>query len=367
MSPPPVDEADRVAALERWLADRLGAGSVAVSGLEPPAGGKSSDTRLFEARWTDGGDERRLAAVLRAAPGGAGPHPFPDYDMALQFHVMDRLARSTSVPVPEVLWLEEDPGVLGTPFLLMKRVDGEAPLDFQPSYHAAGFYRAWSVGRRRAAWCSLVECLAALHRADWRSFGIERLPGGAPGDEDPGAAPLRYWRDYYLRWLKDDPEERIDAYDEALDYLESERPKDARTTLVWGDAKLGNVMFHPASADPEADPRIAAIVDWEMATVGDPEMDLASLLVSDERAQADAGERLDGTPDEAEIVALYEAASGEPVRNFHYAKVFATFWRGCVQLKVMRGLRAAGVVIPEELFAESLPVRTLRRLLRRGP
>lgn len=361
MSPPDRDHSERVTVFERWLTERLGTNSVAVSSLEPPATGKSSDTSLFEARWREAGEERRLSGVLRAAPSEEGP--FPSYDMALQFHVMDRVRRETRVPVPEVLWLEEDPEVLGTPFLVMRRVEGEAPIDFQPSYHAAGFYRETSAEGRRAIWATLVEALAAIHAPDWRSLGIPGLPGSEPGEVDPGGAPLRYWRDYYLRWLKETPDERIHAYDEALDYLESERPADARTTLVWGDAKLGNVMFRPASADAGAPQRIAAIVDWEMATVGDPEMDLASLLVSDARAQADAGEGLDGTPDEGELVAMYEAASGEPVRNFHYAKVFATFWRGCVQLKVMRSMRAKGFELPEELFTDSLPVRTLRRLL----
>ena len=122
-------------------------------------------------------------------------------------------------------------------------------------------------------------------------------------------------------------------------------------------------MFHPASADPTAPQRVSAVVDWEMATIGDPEMDLASLLVSDERAQEDAGECLDGTPDAQQLVAMYEEASGECVRNLHHALVFATFWRGCVQLKVMRSMRARGVELPEAMFTESLPVRTLRRLL----
>lgn len=361
MSGQGAEGSERARVLEDWLAERIGAGPVSVTGMAPPASGKSSDTNLFEARWREEGGERRLSGVLRAAPTEEGP--FPSYDIPLQFHVMDRVAQRTRVPVPEVLWLESDASVLGTPFLVMRRSDGEAPLDFGPSYHAAGFYREMSAEGRRALWTSVVEMLAELHAPEVRSLGIPGLPGCGPEDADPGGAPLAYWRDYYLGWLKSSPDEPIHAYDEALAYLESERPTDARTALVWGDAKLGNVMFAPASEDPSAEQRISAVVDWEMATAGDPEMDLASLLVSDARAQEDAGERLDGTPDESELVGMYEAATGAPVRHFHYAKVFATFWRGCVQLKVMRSMRARGVELPEEIFTESLPVRTLRRLL----
>ena len=69
------------------------------------------------------------------------------------------------------------------------------------------------------------------------------------------------------------------------------------------------------------------------------------------------------TPGEADLVALYEAASGERVRNFHYAQVFATFWRGAVQTKFLRRMRAQGAQLPDALLTDSLPVRTLRRLL----
>ena len=61
---------------------------------------------------------------------------------------------------------------------------------------------------------------------------------------------------------------------------------------------------------------------------------------------------------------MYEKASGRSFRDFHYALVFATFWRGAVQLKVMRQMRARGVDIPDALFVDNFPVRTLCRLLR---
>jgi aminoglycoside phosphotransferase (APT) family kinase protein len=102
-----------------------------------------------------------------------------------------------------------------------------------------------------------------------------------------------------------------------------------------------------------------------MSTIGDPEMDLASLHLSDLRAQDGAdGAALEGTPSADELVRMYEKASGRSFRDFHYALVFATFWRGAVQLKVMRQMRARGVDIPDALFVDNFPVRTLCRLLR---
>jgi aminoglycoside phosphotransferase (APT) family kinase protein len=347
-----LDAAERALRLAAWLAPRVGAREVAVHGLAAPAAGASSDTQLFRAEWTRDGRAQVLDAVLRAAPSEQGP--FPSYDLALQFHVMERVRLHTQCPVPEVLWHEEDAAVLGTPFLVMRRVDGEAPLDFRPSYQVAGFYHDAAPPTRRAMWQGVIDALAALHRADWRALAIPGLPGSTSAD--PGGAPLAYWRDFYVHWLKDDPAERVPVFDEALAYLERERPREARTTLVWGDAKLGNVMFAPSRA-------VAALVDWEMATLGDPMFDLASLLVSDSRAQSEAGRALDGTPGEAELVAMYEAASGARVRELHYARVFATFWRGAVQTKFMRRMRAQGANIPESLITDSLPVRALRDLL----
>ncbi|MEZ4355145.1 MAG: phosphotransferase, partial [Myxococcota bacterium] len=139
---------------------------------------------------------------------------------------------------------------------------------------------------------------------------------------------------------------------------EQERPKDARLALCWGDAKLGNVLFAPGTRD------VAAVIDWEMATIGDPEADLASLHLSDLRAQdAAGGVALPGTPDVEELIALYERASGLPVQHFHYNLVFATFWRGSVQIAVMRQLRRKGADLADELFVDNFPIRQLRRQL----
>jgi aminoglycoside phosphotransferase (APT) family kinase protein len=101
-----------------------------------------------------------------------------------------------------------------------------------------------------------------------------------------------------------------------------------------------------------------------MATIGDPEMDLASLHLSDLRAQDGAeGVALEGTPSAEELVRLYEKASGRTFRDWNYALIYSTFWRGAVQIKVMRQMRARGVDIPDALFIDNFPVRTLCRLL----
>lgn len=353
---PPDDALAFRTALAAWLAPRVeAAGPVDVDAVRKPPGGMSSETTLATARFRDArGEARELALAVRAAPREEGP--FPEYDLRLQHDAMRALATHTRAPVPDVLWLEEDASVLGTPFLVMRAIDCWAPLD-RPSYQAEGLYVRMTPDERRRAWRAAIEALVPVHAADWRALGIARLPGGRQG-EDAATAALAYWRRYVDGWIKRDPSEREPVLDAALAWLERERPRDARLALAWGDAKLGNVLFAPDGST------VRALVDWEMCGVGAPEADLASLHFSDLRAQDEAGGAArEGTPSEAELVALYEAAGGAPVRHLHYWSVFSAFWRGAVQVKVMKRLRAQGVELPDALFDQSFPFRRLRALL----
>jgi aminoglycoside phosphotransferase (APT) family kinase protein len=100
-----------------------------------------------------------------------------------------------------------------------------------------------------------------------------------------------------------------------------------------------------------------------MARIGDPEMDLPSLYLSDLRAQDSAGGALAGTPAQEELVAMYEDASGRAFRRFHYQLVFATFWRGSVALAVMRQMEDAGQQISPDYKLRGFPTRKLCELL----
>jgi aminoglycoside phosphotransferase (APT) family kinase protein len=341
--------------LERWLAARVPAGrAVRVADLRKPGTGMSSDTLLFELSWADAaGAAQTRACVLRCAPRGSAP--FPSYDLGTQFRVMRGLARHSDVPVPDALWLEEDASVLGVPFLVMGAVAGAAPCDFPPYQRADAddVYARSTPETRRRMWESTVDALARLHAADWTKLEL----GGIEGRDDPRLATLRYWRDYLVHFVKREPGERTPVFDEALAWLEAHRPEPDRIGLCWGDAKIGNVLYDPASG------AVAALLDWEMARIGDPGMDLASLHLSDLRAQESAGGVLDGTPTALELVRMYESASGRPYRNFQYQLVFSTFWRGSVALAVMRQMEDAGQAIAPDYKLRGFPTRKLRELL----
>ncbi len=343
--------------LERWLAARMpGARELRVADLRKPGTGMSSDTLLFELGWRDGNGHHAVGCVLRCAPRGSAP--FPSYDLGLQFRVMRGLARHSAVPVPEVLWLEEDPSLLGVPFLVMRAVAGAAPCDFPPYQRADAddVYAQATPEVRRKMWERTVGALARLHAVDWTKLELGRVEGGNPGD-DPRLATLRYWRDYLVHFVKRDPGERTPIFDEALAWLEAQRPEPERIALCWGDAKIGNVLYERATGE------VAALIDWEMARVGDPEMDLPSLHLSDLRAQDSAGGVLEGTPSADELVAMYEDASGRRFRHFHYQLVFATFWRGSVALAFMRQMEDAGQTIAPDYKLRGFPTRKLCELL----
>ena len=349
------DPAESRRALERWLAAKLpGAEGVSVSEPRRPEAGASSETRLFEAEWREAGEPRRLEAVLRSTP--EGPGVFPEYDLATQFRLLETLHSASRVPVPEALWLEEDPAVLGAPFFLMRRVAGEAPVEGASSYHSTGFYRDATPRARREMWSDLVGALAELHALDWRALGLGFVPG-AQAAGDPLRAQLDYWTGFLEDWIKDAPGESYPVFEAALAWLEENRYVPGTVALCWGDAKLGNALYRRE--------KLSAVLDWELARIGDPELDLASLYVSDRRAWEGQGlaEPLPGTPSRDELVREYEERSGRPVRRFRYNEVFATLWRGLAVLRIMKRMRAQGAPIPADRVYGGFAVERLEKLL----
>src|SRR5687767_2738130 len=131
------DPQESAAQLTAWLKGKVGAEDVAVTGVSvPQASGMSNETLLFDARWTEDGQERGGRYVARVAP--QGPAVFPSYDLVTEQRVMQALAQHTQVPVPATPWVETDPSVLGAQFLVMERLEGRVPAD-DPPFTAAGW------------------------------------------------------------------------------------------------------------------------------------------------------------------------------------------------------------------------------------
>ncbi len=334
---------DKIAAgLAPWLRGKFpDADDVRVENLERPSLGLSNDTALFDAVRVQGGQEVRKRLVARIMP--TDRFVFPEYDLAQQYRVMQCLAK-TDVPVPKMLWFEEDPSILGTPFFVMEAVTGEAPSDVPPYHSAVGMCFELSPAERARLWWSGIEALARVHRVDWRGVGLDFL--GDPSDpRDAMERELKVWLDYF-EWARD--EEPQPVLDAGAKWLQENLPTPARMTLCWGDARLPNMLFR--------DLEVVAVLDWEMAFIGDPIADLAWWLFLDWNHSDGYGiPRLEGFPSREETIARYEELTGTKVENLHYYEAFGAFRFGAIMAKMAQIMRAAGIPMPTEDFASNNP------------
>lgn len=339
--------------LSIWLHRRLPrARALRISPLTGPAAtGFSNDTLLFDLSYEEGGQPVERALVCRAEPM-SGLRVFPHYDVARQYRVMDALA-GTDVPVPRMLWLELDASVLGSPFFVMERVDGRIPTD-NPPYHAGGWVTEIDAAEREALWTAAIDALAAIHQQDPRALGLDLLDAPSP-DSDACAWQLEHWSQYY-DWVASG--DRQPTLDVALAWLREHRPRTCDAPrLCWGDARIGNMIFR--------DGRCVAVLDWEMATIAPPEMDLGWFLYMDRHHSEGVGaERLAGFPDRDATVARWERRIGRPARDVEYWEVFAGFRFATILARVGQQMVRLGVLPPGSEFpVDNTASRLLARVL----
>lgn len=284
-------------ALEAWLRREMpGRGADFV--LERIAGGQSNPTFFLTL-----GAER---FVLRKQPPG---ELLPSaHAIDREFRVMRALS-GTGVPVPEVFLYCDDRAVIGTPFYLMARVEGRV-------FHEARLPGV-APQDRRAMFRALARTLAALHNVDPDAAGLSDY--GRKGG---------YFARQIARWTKQWELSRQGENPDIahlIDWLPAAIPEDAATTISHGDFRVGNVMFHPAQ------PQVAAVLDWELSTLGHPLADLAHFCIAWHSAPDEYGGiagqdlRAEGLPEQAEFEDWYgaEAWHGLRLQPFHMA--FALF------------------------------------------
>lgn len=277
------------AAEQARLADWLRANVADFRGelrLQPLAGGQSNPTYRVDAgehRW-----------VLRRKPPGvllASAHA-----VDREYRVMAALA-GTDVPVPRVHALCEDPAVIGSTFVVMDLVEGRVFVD--PSLPGL------SAEERSAIYAAMARTLAAIHRVDVAAVGLSGH-----------GKPQNYLSRQIERWTRQyraSETERLEAMERLIDWLPARLPPgldDEPGTLVHGDYRLDNLIFHPT------EPRVLAVIDWELSTLGHPLADLAYHLmawrVTPDEFRGLKGHDLAalGIPDEAAHLATYRAAGG---------------------------------------------------------
>jgi aminoglycoside phosphotransferase (APT) family kinase protein len=313
------DEGRLAEGLAGWLSHRSPAGSqVTVTRIDRPTTGYSSDTLVADFVRNDTEESEPERLVLRLAPAEHGT--FADYDLVPQFEAQ-QAAAATGVAVADPV-LESDPSWLGAPFLAMSFVGGHI---VGPVAHLDPWLLALDEAARCRLYTNFVETLARIHSADTSS--APRVP------RRDDAAELEYW-EAYLDWSSGGTPVR--ALADAHAWCRAHRPEEAGDpVLLWGDARFENVIF-----GNDLEP--LAVLDWDMATVGSPEHDLAWFTGLDLTVTRLFGERLAGFPDREETVALFEETTKGRVRNLEWYETLAMLRSAAVLTRIGYLRRDAG-------------------------
>ncbi|MGH8779157.1 phosphotransferase [Paraburkholderia sp.] len=290
-----------VDALTAWL-DKHVDGFAGPLEIEQFAGGQSNPTFKLVTP--------QRAYVMRAKPGPAAKLLPSAHAVEREYRVMDALA-GTDVPVAKMLALCEDESVIGRAFYVMEFVQGRVLWD--PSLPGA------STAERGAIFDEMNRVIAALHSVDVAAIGLADY--GKPGNYF--ARQIGRWSRQYLA----SETEPIDAMQRLIDWLPQHMPDQGdktgeRVSVVHGDYRLDNLIFHPD------EPRVLAVLDWELSTLGDPLADFSyhcmTWHVDPSQFRGIAG--LDwaalGIPDEAHYLQRYCARTGFEIRgdwNFYLA------------------------------------------------
>jgi aminoglycoside phosphotransferase (APT) family kinase protein len=229
---------------------------------------------------------------------------FPDYDLAPQTAVQNAVA-AAGVPAPAPAVVERDASWLGSPFLAMPRVRGNiagpAPV-FDTAVRDAG------PARQRLLYHGLIDSLAAIHRVPWESAGLGSVLVG-PALRDL----VDHWA-AYVEWSSEgDP---LPALAEALDWCGRHRPPEREAVLLWGDVRLGNLVFDDQD-------RVVAVLDWDLAALGPREMDLGWHFGLEFMMEELFDQRVAGFPSRTDALERYEERTGYEVRDLAWHEVFA--------------------------------------------
>lgn len=331
----PADALLDVAALEAWIGDQLpGAGAPLTAERLGTGTGIANALFVLERgghRW-----------VLRRPP--AVKNDPSASDTVREWRILTAL-EGTPVPHPTPRVLCDDPAVIGAPFLVMDVVDG-----FTPGFELPEPFASSHVLRRDLAMAYVDGC-AALAEVDWRAAGLDGLgrPDGFLERQVPRwLAQLERYR------VRDLPE--LDA---VTSWLAANIPPMSPAAIIHGDYSPFNVMVAPA-----APARLAAIIDWDTGTIGDPLLDIGHLLArwtepGEEPVIGEQAGGVDGYPSRAEMAARYAQRTGRDLSALAFYEALALFKLAVILEGSYARKRTAGVADADNTMAELVP-----RLLR---
>lgn len=347
--------------MSRWLSTVLPGGAAPEITVESgvDANGMSSETIILTGRWTADGQPQEQKWVARVAPTTEDVPVFSSYRMDHQFDVIRLVQEKTDVPVPQVRWLENSGDVLGTPFFLMDYVDGRVPPDVMPYTFGGNWFSDSPAEQRRELQDATVGVIAKLHSIPEPEKVFGFLDNGS--DRNALRRNLNWLQDWYRFAVPDIG--RSSLVERALDWLEANWPADAAANdpvLVWGDSRVGNVLY--SGYQP------VAVLDWEMATLGPREMDAAWMIFAHNVFQELAGlAGLPGLPDfmrEEDVKQTYAALTGVELGDLHWFYVYSGVIWACVFMRTSaRRVRFGEIEQPDDVESLFYHGALLKRLI----
>ena len=354
------------AVMSQWLSTVMPGGitpEVTIeSGVE--SNGMSSETIIMTGRWSQDGQPVEQKWVARVAPTTEDVPVFPTYRLDHQFDVIRQVGELTDVPVPRVQWLDADGTVLGTPFFLMDCVDGIVPPDVMPYTFGDNWFADAPAEKQRELQDSTVEVLAKLHSIPDAEATFGYLSELDPPGPNPLCRHFGWLKDWYAFAVHDIGASPL--VERALAWLEYNFPADVAATepvLAWGDARIGNVLYE--------DFRPVAVLDWEMATVGPRELDVAWIIFAHMVFQELAG--LAGMPGlphvmrEEDVRATYEELTGAALGDLKWFYVYSGVIWCCVFMRTSaRRVRFGEMELPDDVETTFYHASLLKRLIGEG-
>lgn len=287
----------------RWMSERLGIEDARLA--KRLSGGNANVTQLVTSS--------RGPLVIRRPPDNAISASAAN-GVRREYRVLGSL--QGRAPVPTVHGFCDDGSILGQPFLVVEYVEGTAISTALPPAYAHDLATLRRIGEE------LVDGIATVHRLDWRSLGVE-----APAS---GADYVSRQLERFVRVRAADKVRDLPLLDSLGAWLLAHKPRSTPTTLIHGDYHLDNTLFRNDA------PRLAAIIDWELATVGDPLADVALMLMfwgPRPGAAEPPGfsfvqqvSRVPGVVSREELAARWSSATGIAIDDLQYYLCFA-FWR----------------------------------------
>ena len=300
--------------LEAWLSQRLaGPGNIGPDAFVlgelnfPEASGESSVTLIVQADWVEGGKPQSERFVLRMAPKTS--QVFESHDLKLQYDLMEIMLKE-GIPAPELVGYEPDASMMGSDFYVMRFVDGLIPPD-NPPMAFGSWVSELSTEQRATMWSNGLTTMANIHNIDISQYDLPSLPRSA-SNEPPVAHEIARYEGMMAQGMRDCADPIIL---EAWQFSKDNIPQDGPRLLCWGDSRPGNVIWK--------DLEPIAMIDWEIAAIGDPLTDLAWWFWIDHCNSVGLGvEKMSGVPDYDEAYQQWHKITGLPIDNIAYFELF---------------------------------------------